>query len=325
MPHQPQPIRPPSGNHHPPSSAIETNSGHPSVIVETLEHRRFAEFCDACRRYGYIGLCYGPPGVGKTLSARSYSRWDKVNQADRWGTGPGENPALDTVFYTPAVVNVPGKVDAEIKRWRDTLRDLTRQPLRLEREARLEALRRRDKEHLAKLLDEDRDWLTEPVPELHPTYGEVAKEYLVKDMQLCDPTTLILIDEADRLRMTSLEQVRAIFDAGTIGVILIGMPGLEKRLARYPQFYSGAILLEFHSRHRTIETGMRRLVATNQPEDCLEHLVAFDNRQVLLGLVGEEGRGFLQCTITSHLPTGRKRQLPLARKHRSFELSELAC
>jgi len=175
-----------------------TNSGHPSVIVETLEHRRFAEFCDACRRYGYIGLCYGPPGVGKTLSARSYSRWDKVNQADRWGTGRGENPALDTVFYTPPVVNAPGKVDAEIKRWRDTLRDLTRQPLRLEREARLEALRRRDKEHLAKLLDEDRDWLTEPVPELHPTYGEMAKEYLVKDMQLRDPTTLILIDEADR-------------------------------------------------------------------------------------------------------------------------------
>jgi DNA transposition AAA+ family ATPase len=57
-------------------------------------------------------------------------------------------------------------------------------------------------------------------------------------VQLRDPTTLILIDEADRLRMASLEQVRAIFDAGEIGVILIGMPGLEKRLVRYPQFYS---------------------------------------------------------------------------------------
>jgi DNA transposition AAA+ family ATPase len=32
--------------------------------------------------------------------------------------------------------------------------------------------------------------------------------------------------------------VRAIFDGGEIGLILIGMPGIEKKLARYPQFYS---------------------------------------------------------------------------------------
>jgi DNA transposition AAA+ family ATPase len=67
---------------------------------------------------------------------------------------------------------------------------------------------------------------------------EIHELYDAREKAIGAATSLILIDEADRLRMTSLEQVRDIFDEGTVGLILIGMPGIEKRMARYPQFYS---------------------------------------------------------------------------------------
>ena len=211
------------------------NSQQP--IVDTLEHRRFTEFCDACRTYQYIGLCYGTPGVGKTLSARTYSQWDVAQATMPWSGEPREGPTLATVFYTPSVVNSPGRISSDIRRARHTLTLLARRPVQLEKEARLESIRQRDQAHQETVMDQH-DWLREPIPELAPTYGEVARDYHTKETQIPDPTSRIVIDEADRLRMASLEQVRAIFDEGQIGLILIGMPGLEKRVARYPQFYS---------------------------------------------------------------------------------------
>src|SRR5262245_62431422 len=100
------------------SSGTRMTDATRSAFVETREYRRFREFCDACRRFRYIGLCYGPPGVGKTLSARHYADWDRVASVDpyddRGVLGPGDVPGNGSVFYTAKVVNSPGQIERDI-------------------------------------------------------------------------------------------------------------------------------------------------------------------------------------------------------------------
>jgi len=167
-------------------------------FIVTKEYRRFAEFCDACRRYRYIGLCYGPPGVGKTLSARQYARWDLLEPFLAHAVLGDEPPAgVDdcvTIFYTPEVANTPRTVARNLGGL------MLRFPLLL---------------------------VVTEKGQSFPTEDERAAR-----------VQLVIVDEADRLKMQSLEQLRDTYDRGRFGLILIGMPGIEKRLARYAQLYS---------------------------------------------------------------------------------------
>ena len=111
---------------------------------------------------------------------------------------PPEIIPLRTAFYTPSVNNSPGRLEKDISQLRDDILVLTEAAFQLQQG--------------------NDDW---SLPYPHPNRME-----------------LLIVDEADRLKTVGLEQMRDIYDRGGMGLILIGMPGLEKRLARYPQLYS---------------------------------------------------------------------------------------
>jgi DNA transposition AAA+ family ATPase len=225
----------------PPSSATGTSSGRPPAIVETLEHRRFAEFCDACKRYRYIGLCYGSPGVGKTLSARHYANWEKVEAY--WNHHDQTKPLLKEIskstaaFYTSPVVSLPNKLERDIGKSRRFLHDATIERTRRYEHARMMRLLNRAE----KLRDPKRNpkgYRNAEADNVEQAFYQQRERSMRVGDSVRDPTALLIIDEADRLKVSGLEQVRDICDRGGIGLVLIGMPGLEKKLARYPQFYS---------------------------------------------------------------------------------------
>ena len=208
----------------------------PEEFVVTKEHRRFVEFCDACRHYRYIGVCYGSPGVGKTLSARRYARWDLVDSIVPGYMGPEELDlpasvgACRAVLYTPTVDNTPGRIAQEVGSLRQSLSYAVDDAIRTRRGRELRGA---------------------------PP----------------DRTEMILVDEADRLKMSELEQLRDIYDRGPLGLVLIGMPGIEKQLARYPQLYSrvGFVhqfrTLEADEVHLILERKWRQLEPKLKPDE----------------------------------------------------------
>lgn len=142
------------------------------------------------------------PGVGKTLSARYYSRWDTTGpalEACRFGLTPAPelSDTTRTIFYTPKVHNTPRTIEQEVR-------------------------------HLHHMLS----WAIETTQ--NPDRSPKDVVHLYNEVN----TELIIVDEADRLKNPGLEALRDHHDRTGVGLVLIGMPGIERRLARYPQLYS---------------------------------------------------------------------------------------
>jgi len=178
------------------------NPARTDQFLVTKEHRRFVEFCEACRRYRYIGLCYGASGVGKTLSSRVYAHWDQVAYLHslHYNDLPAapEILAYRTVLYTAPVNATSQRVEREVRELQSRFNYLLAD--------------------MAFILSD----------------AKSARPFATVPNQM----ELLIVDEADRLKTAGLEQMRDLYDRGQVGLVFIGMPGLEKRLARYPQLYS---------------------------------------------------------------------------------------
>ncbi len=167
---------------------------------------------------------------------------DRIEGQDLWHDEPIFGLAPATALYTPPVVNTPAQVASDIHRVAEKLATLARGPVNRRFEIALDTIRLRN-ENYRRAHATEADYLRSPFeslkePPIEPTYAQVLAQFEAEKKAIGSPTTLLVIDEADRLRMNSLEQVRAVFDESGFGLVLIGMPGLEKRMARYPQLYS---------------------------------------------------------------------------------------
>ncbi len=198
-----------------------------TAFIETSAHTRFVEVARTVRKDRTIGLCCGPAGGGKTLSARRYAQWDVAEPLleSRGPRDPSEEKVYAalarsrTVFHTPPVATAFAALRKDLNRLGN----------------RVEAC-------------------IDQAPATLPAKSTRTRKSNVE---------LIIIDEAERLTNTALEYLRDQFDRSEIGLILIGMPGIEKRMSRYPQLYSR---IGFAHPYPPLSRGEMNFILTKNPQ-----------------------------------------------------------
>jgi DNA transposition AAA+ family ATPase len=200
----------------------EQNGGQPPRFVETKSYRRFGEMCDACRRARVVGLGYGPPGTGKTESAKRYAHWSlfKPFLPETFITFTGRNAVDDFYPYCPLTF-ASTSLDTSMQQCRTVFYT----PPVAASVARIE------KQVLT--LFAAFSYLVEAANQRH----QGTEEFLVT-RRFSPLIELLIVDEANRLKDAGLELIRDLADRGEFGLVLLGMPGLDKRLMRAPQLYS---------------------------------------------------------------------------------------
>lgn len=200
----------------------EQNGREPASFVVTKAYRRFTEVCDACRRFRSVGLGSGPPGTGKTESARYYAQWDQVESflPESLITFTGRS-AVDEFYPYKPFAFASAQTAQPLQECRTVFytAPVAASPARIERQV------------LA--LFAAFSYLVEAANQRHQ-----GKEDFLVTRRTSAYIELLIVDEANRLKDARLEQIRDIYDKGRFGLVLLGMPGLEKRIQRAPQLYS---------------------------------------------------------------------------------------
>lgn len=200
----------------------EQHERKPSNFVVTKGYRLFAEMCDACRQDRFVGLGYGPPGTGKTESAKYYAQWNlfKPFLPESLITFTGRSAMDDLYPYRPFTF-ASASLEAPLQECRTVFYTppISASVPRIEKEVMT--------------LFAAFSYLVEAANQrnLH------EREFVVT-RRFSHLIELLIVDEANRLKDAGLELIRDIADRGEIGLVLLGMPGLDKRLKRAPQLYS---------------------------------------------------------------------------------------